>query len=348
MACVTERGRTILMLNAVRDAGDRGAAHVLIRESLPSSVSALLSEPEVEALRERLAALPKPPGAPVSAATMSSERSVVFLLVFLSTLPVVIPFLLMHDALDRPARVTRHRAGDAGCRRVVAWRTCRAPGGMGRATMGVGLGWRVSRWCWRVRVRFDRCCTRLGCPHTIARGCGPISPPGSRSRPTCCRRHRRRLARRPASAGRALRVSLRRAGLLAVLQLAAHGDHRHLGDLAAGRRIARRACRRRPRPLRGARGVHGADGGRDGLHRLAGARRRDRRLHLRDGARRLQVRRRASTSRARSFRSCSGSRQPRRLLGAHGHFLPGWATRTRSRWRVGVAALACWCSGSVR
>ena len=64
MACVTERGRTILMLNAVRDAGDRNAAHVLIRESLPSSVSALLTEPEVEALRERLAALPEPPAAP--------------------------------------------------------------------------------------------------------------------------------------------------------------------------------------------------------------------------------------------------------------------------------------------
>src|SRR6478609_2054573 len=64
MARVTERGRTVLMLNAVRDAGDRNAAHVLIRESLPSSLSSLLTEPEVEALRGRLAALPEPLAAP--------------------------------------------------------------------------------------------------------------------------------------------------------------------------------------------------------------------------------------------------------------------------------------------
>ena len=100
MACVTERGRTALMLNAVRDAGDRSAAHVLIRESLPSNVSALLTEPEVEALRERLAALPKPPSAPGLSRDDVLGASVVFLLVFLSTLPVVVPFLLMDDALQ--------------------------------------------------------------------------------------------------------------------------------------------------------------------------------------------------------------------------------------------------------
>src|SRR5213596_1719379 len=59
MACVTERGRTRLVRNAARDSGDRSAAHALIRESLPSSISALLTEPEVEALRQRVAALPE-------------------------------------------------------------------------------------------------------------------------------------------------------------------------------------------------------------------------------------------------------------------------------------------------
>ncbi len=43
-----------------------------------------------------------------------------------------------------------------------------------------------------------------------------------------------------AAGGRALRLSVRRAGLLAVLQLAADFDHRHVADLAAYRFIARR------------------------------------------------------------------------------------------------------------
>ena len=43
-------------------------------------------------------------------------------------------------------------------------------------------------------------------------------------------------------------------GLLAVLQLAAHRDHRHLRDLAAGRRVARRDRGRRPVALRRAGG----------------------------------------------------------------------------------------------
>ena len=99
MACVTERGRTIVMLNAVRDRSDRKAAHALIRESLPSSVSALLTEPEIETMRERLSALPAPPTAPGVSRDDILGALAVFLLVFLSTLPVVIPFLVMNDAL---------------------------------------------------------------------------------------------------------------------------------------------------------------------------------------------------------------------------------------------------------
>jgi len=99
MACVTERGRTIVMLNAAHDRSDRNAAHALIRESLPASVSALLTEQELEMMRERLSALPAPPAAPDISRDDVLGALTVFLLVFLSTLPVVVPFLLMHDAL---------------------------------------------------------------------------------------------------------------------------------------------------------------------------------------------------------------------------------------------------------
>ena len=73
----------------------------------------------------------------------------------------------------------------------------------------------------------------------------------------------------PAAAGRALRVPLLRTRLLAVLQLAADGHHRHVGAVAAGRRVGRPARRRRSGPARGARGVPGADGGGD-RHRVRG------------------------------------------------------------------------------
>jgi len=72
---------------------------MLIRESLASNISALLTEAEVEALRERLAALPAPPATPRFSRDDVLGAAMVFLLVFLSTLPVVVPFLLMDDAL---------------------------------------------------------------------------------------------------------------------------------------------------------------------------------------------------------------------------------------------------------
>ena len=71
----------------------------------------------------------------------------------------------------------------------------------------------------------------------------------------------RRLARQSAARGRALRLPVRRAGLLAVLQFAAHRHHGHVRHLAADRRVARRDRRRRHDALRRARGGHGAAGG---------------------------------------------------------------------------------------
>ena len=102
----------------------------------------------------------------------------------------------------------------------------------------------------------------------------------------------RRVARRPAARGRPVRLPVLRAGVLAVLQLAPHGDHGHVGDLAAGRRVARRDRGRRPGALRGAGGVHRA-AGRGARASWPGSlrARRGRQLHLRDGDGRLQGRR---------------------------------------------------------
>ena len=69
------------------------------------------------------------------------------------------------------------------------------------------------------------------------------------------------LAGQPAARGRPVRLPVRRAGLLAVLQFAAHGHHGHLRHLPARRRVARRDRRRRHHPVRRAGGGHGPAGG---------------------------------------------------------------------------------------
>ena len=95
---IAERGRGIVSLRKLREAKDPQAAHAVIRDAVPPLIGRVLQEPELEAMRGRLSELndlPQTPGA-----TKDDFRAAfgVFLLVFLSTFPVVIPFLLMHDA----------------------------------------------------------------------------------------------------------------------------------------------------------------------------------------------------------------------------------------------------------
>jgi hypothetical protein len=97
-AAMAERGRGILALRAVRDASDPATAHQVIRDALPPVVASALHEPELEAMRQRLNQLHDP--SKQSLLTRKDFRGAlaVFLLVFLSTFPVVIPFLFMSDA----------------------------------------------------------------------------------------------------------------------------------------------------------------------------------------------------------------------------------------------------------
>jgi len=97
MGCLAERGRGIVTFRAVRQAADPGTAHRLIAGALPSLVASVLTPAELETIRARLTALPSPP----DRARLPKEAWLgalgVFLLVFLSTLPVVIPFTFMTD-----------------------------------------------------------------------------------------------------------------------------------------------------------------------------------------------------------------------------------------------------------
>jgi hypothetical protein len=98
MARFTERARGLITLKAIREAHDAAQAHLLIGEALPFGLSRLIADEDFERVRGWLREVP----APVHDAAITREDLAggfgVFLLVFLSTFPVVIPFLLMRNA----------------------------------------------------------------------------------------------------------------------------------------------------------------------------------------------------------------------------------------------------------
>ena len=98
MGCLAERGRGLITLRAVRNATDPDRAQRLIADALPSVVASVLQPREFESIRERLKQLPEA----ADRARLRKDDWLgavgVFLLVFLSLLPVAIPFMLMHNA----------------------------------------------------------------------------------------------------------------------------------------------------------------------------------------------------------------------------------------------------------
>jgi VIT1/CCC1 family predicted Fe2+/Mn2+ transporter len=101
MGCLADSGRRHASFRAAREAADPAEGRRLVAEAMPSVVAQVLEPAELDAIRTRLQRLP-PVGVPpsLSRADWLGAFSV-FLLVFLSTFPVALPFLFMHDA--RPA-----------------------------------------------------------------------------------------------------------------------------------------------------------------------------------------------------------------------------------------------------
>jgi VIT1/CCC1 family predicted Fe2+/Mn2+ transporter len=105
MGSLAERGRNLRTYLAVRDAADPGKARKLIADALPSVVASVVEPAELDSLHERLVQLPEPP----KRARVSGEDCLgavgVFLLVFLSTFPVTVPFMLM-DGVQQAMRTS--------------------------------------------------------------------------------------------------------------------------------------------------------------------------------------------------------------------------------------------------
>jgi VIT1/CCC1 family predicted Fe2+/Mn2+ transporter len=95
MSNVSERGHSIAILKRIHRAHDPRQAKQIIIDELPPVVASVLPSSALEALRLNLRDLPEPPAHP--RLTKHDWRGAigVFSLVFLSTFPIVLPFLVI-------------------------------------------------------------------------------------------------------------------------------------------------------------------------------------------------------------------------------------------------------------
>jgi VIT1/CCC1 family predicted Fe2+/Mn2+ transporter len=103
MACLGEQAGKIRTVLAVRRAADPEAAHRVIAGALPPLVASVFQPAELERVRLYLNGLPAPAESPRLRGRDWRGALGVFLLVFLSTLPVVLPFVFPHS----PVRAIR-------------------------------------------------------------------------------------------------------------------------------------------------------------------------------------------------------------------------------------------------
>jgi len=97
MACFSSHGQSISKVRALRKSRTPEDAHRIIGEALPPLVMSVLSYAELESIRQKLMDLPQPPERPKLAREDWLGALAVFLLVSLSTFPVVMPFILVSD-----------------------------------------------------------------------------------------------------------------------------------------------------------------------------------------------------------------------------------------------------------
>ncbi|HTL57726.1 MAG TPA: hypothetical protein VL361_18715 [Candidatus Limnocylindrales bacterium] len=105
MGCLAEQARSLATLRAVRAAADPEKAQRIIGDALDAVIAARLGTAELEEIRRQLQQMPAPPGHPRLNRRDWIGAVGVFLLVVLSTLPVVLPFCFMQNAL-RAQRVS--------------------------------------------------------------------------------------------------------------------------------------------------------------------------------------------------------------------------------------------------
>jgi hypothetical protein len=94
---LTTRARGVFLIRKLRQSSDPAAGQALIAETLPARIAEVLRPEDLESMRRRFLASPDPPLRVKLTAQDLMGGGAVCVLVFLSTLPVAIPFMLVHD-----------------------------------------------------------------------------------------------------------------------------------------------------------------------------------------------------------------------------------------------------------
>ncbi len=97
MGRLANKGEDLRTYLAVRKTTDPHKAQRLIADALPPLVASILKPAELEAMHRRLIALPEPPERGYLSKNEWLGSIGVFLVVFLSTFPVVLPFIFMRS-----------------------------------------------------------------------------------------------------------------------------------------------------------------------------------------------------------------------------------------------------------
>jgi hypothetical protein len=97
MQTLTERGHGLLTLRAIHDAPDATAAHRIIAGTMPPLIQPLLPPEAYERVRQGLLGLRDLPQPRTFTRSDWPGALAIFLLVFLSTFPLVIPFIVFRD-----------------------------------------------------------------------------------------------------------------------------------------------------------------------------------------------------------------------------------------------------------
>jgi hypothetical protein len=97
LGCLAEKGRHLTLFRSVRSAADPSKAHRFIGNALPPVIASLLQVQELESIRNRMLQLPEPADHVRLNGKDFFGAFGVFLLVFLSTFPVSLPFVFMHN-----------------------------------------------------------------------------------------------------------------------------------------------------------------------------------------------------------------------------------------------------------
>jgi hypothetical protein len=99
MSCLSEQAAGSRIIAAVRRAATQQEAGQVIAQSLPPLVASVLAPADLQRINTELARRDLPPERPRLQARHWLGAAAVFLLVVTSTIPVVLPFMLLNDAV---------------------------------------------------------------------------------------------------------------------------------------------------------------------------------------------------------------------------------------------------------